>query len=132
LEPRALTADWRDGREKLFLATRLLGLRRERPTLFAEGSYVPLYGEGGRSDDHLCAFARQRDDITLVVAAPRLVGRLYQEGEGANWGGTTLPLPIAGPWHDILGRRCYGESGRVPASELFAEFPVAALLHTGD
>jgi len=132
LEPPALVADWRDGREKLFLATRLLNLRRERPALFAEGSYVPLYGEGGRGDDHLCAFARQRDDITLVVAVPRLVGRLYQGGEGANWGGTTLPLPIAGPWHDILGGRCYGESRRVPASELFAEFPVAALLHIGD
>ncbi|HEU0217187.1 MAG TPA: malto-oligosyltrehalose synthase [Stellaceae bacterium] len=132
LEPPALAADWRDGREKLFLAGRLLTLRRQRPALFSEGSYAPLYSEGGRGDDHLCAFTRQRDDITLVVAAPRLVWRLYQGGESADWGQTTLPLPIAGRWHDIVGGRCYSECERIPASKLFTEFPVAALLHIGD
>jgi (1->4)-alpha-D-glucan 1-alpha-D-glucosylmutase len=132
LEPSALVADWRDGREKLFLAVRLLDLRRERPALFAEGGYVPLYGEGGRGDDHLCAFARQRDDTTLVVAAPRLVHRLCRGGEAADWGAITLPLPTAGPWHDVLSGRCYGERERIPAAELFADFPIAALLHTAD
>jgi (1->4)-alpha-D-glucan 1-alpha-D-glucosylmutase len=129
LEPAALGTDWRDGREKLFLATRLLDLRRERPMLFAEGGYVPLYGEGGRGDEHLCAFARQRDETTLVVAVPRLVYRLCRGGESADWGGTALPLPDAGPWHDIVSGRCYRGQKHIPASELFAAFPVAAMLH---
>jgi len=131
-EPASLAADWRDGREKLFVATRLLELRRERPALFADGGYMPLYGEGGRGDDHLCTFARQRDETTLVVAAPRLVYRLYHGGETADWGATTLPLPGPGPWHDVLSGRDYEDRERIGVMELFATFPVAALLHTGD
>jgi len=88
-----------------------------------------LYGEGGRGDEHLCAFARQRDETTLVVAVPRLVYRLCRGGESADWGGTALPLPDAGPWHDIVSGRCYRGQKHIPASELFAAFPVAAMLH---
>jgi (1->4)-alpha-D-glucan 1-alpha-D-glucosylmutase len=132
IEPAALAADWHDGREKLFLASRLLRLRRDRSALFAEGGYTPFYGEGGRGEDHLCAFARHHEETTLVVAAPRLVYRLYRGGDCADWRGTALPLPTAGPWHDVLSGRRYGECERIPADELFAEFPVAALLHSGD
>jgi (1->4)-alpha-D-glucan 1-alpha-D-glucosylmutase len=126
-EPAALSADWQDGREKLFVASRLLRLRREYPALFAEGDYQPLGGEGGRANDRLCAFARSHDDMTLVVAVPRLVYRLHHNGE-AGWGATTLPLPREATWRDAFTGRSYESCDRIAASALFAEFPVAALL----
>jgi (1->4)-alpha-D-glucan 1-alpha-D-glucosylmutase len=125
----ALQPEWRDGREKLFVTRRLLQLRCEHPALFAEGDYQPLYGEGGRGDDHLCAFARRYGETTLVVAAPRLVFRLHQGGERPIWGATVLPLPQGGDWHDVFGGQVYAGCDRVPAAELFRAFPVAALLH---
>jgi (1->4)-alpha-D-glucan 1-alpha-D-glucosylmutase len=131
-EPASLTADWRDGREKLFLATRLLRLRREHPTLFADGEYVPLYGEGGRSDDHLCAFARRHEATTLVMAVPRLVYQLHHGGDEADWGATVLSLPQSGYWHNMLTDRGYDDCERLPAAELFSGFPVAALLHAAN
>jgi (1->4)-alpha-D-glucan 1-alpha-D-glucosylmutase len=103
-----------------------LRLRQEHPALFAEGDYQPLYGEDGRANDQLCAFARCHEKKTMVVAAPRLVYRLYHNGAG--WGATTLPLPDNCPWRDVLSGRSYTARERVCASELFAEFPVAVLL----
>lgn len=130
-EPEALAAEWRDGREKLFLANRLLRLRREFPMLFERGDYTPLYGEAGRADERLCAFARVYEETMLVVAAPRLTYRLYHNGDG-GWGATTLPLPRAANWHDVVGGRHYEKRDRVPAAELFTAFPVAVLLSSSN
>jgi (1->4)-alpha-D-glucan 1-alpha-D-glucosylmutase len=129
-EPASLSADWHDGREKLFLARKVLRLRREYPALFAEGDYQPLYGEGGRADDRLCAFARGHDDTTLVVAVPRQTYRLLNNGD-AGWGATALPLPKDGGWRDVLTDR-HHEGGRVAAAELFGEFPIAILLRAAN
>lgn len=131
MAPAAVQAEWQDGREKLFIARRLLHLRREYPALFAEGDYQPLYGEGGRGDDHLCAFARQHEATTLVVAAPRLIYRLHQGGDGPRWGATELRLPQAGDWCNILGRRTPTGCDRIAAADLFNDFPIAALLFQG-
>jgi (1->4)-alpha-D-glucan 1-alpha-D-glucosylmutase len=125
--PSTLAADWQDGREKLFLANRLLRLRQQYPALFAQGDYLPLHGEGGHAHDRLCAFARQHNGTTLVVAAPRLVHRLFHDGD-AGWGATMLPLPHEGHWRDVLVERSHAACGRIAATELFADFPVAALL----
>jgi (1->4)-alpha-D-glucan 1-alpha-D-glucosylmutase len=126
--PETLHHQWQDGREKLFLTRRLLDLRREYPELFAEGDYQPLYGEGGRGDDHLCAFARQHARTSLVMTVPRLVYRLYDGADRANWGATVLPLPCLGDWHDVLGGQNYTSCDRIAAAELFRDFPVAALV----
>lgn len=128
-EPSSLATDWQDGREKLFVANRLLRLRQQCPALFAEGDYQPLYGEGGRANDRLCAFARSHDGMTVVVAAPRLVYRLHHNG-GAGWGATSLALPHEGNWRDVLGGRSHVLCARITATDLFAEFPVAVLLST--
>ena len=44
-----LTERWQDGREKLFVARRLLEWRRSHPDLFAEADYQPLEIEGDKS-----------------------------------------------------------------------------------
>jgi (1->4)-alpha-D-glucan 1-alpha-D-glucosylmutase len=119
-----LADSWRDGREKLFIIQRLLGLRQSYPALFAEGDYRPLAAEGGNSA-HLCAFARSRGEEGLVVAVPRLVYRLYRDGSAADWGAAEIALPPGG-WRDAFTGRKLDE-GIVPVSRLLADFPVAVL-----
>ncbi len=116
------------GCAKLYLTHRLLRLRAQHPALFAAGDYTPLIAEGGRGDDHLCAFTREHDGEAIAVAVPRLVARLYRGGEAADWGGTGVMLPNGGDWEDVLGGGRHAGGGRVRAAELFGAFPVAVLL----
>jgi (1->4)-alpha-D-glucan 1-alpha-D-glucosylmutase len=122
-----LTENWRDGREKLFIARQLLELRRSQPELFAEGDYQPLEVEG-QASVHLCAFARNRSDVTMVVAVPRLVHQLHQGGQHAHWGETAIVLPPHRAWRDVFtGRRMDGQD-RVRACELLADSPACVLI----
>jgi (1->4)-alpha-D-glucan 1-alpha-D-glucosylmutase len=125
--PQELAREWHDGREKLFLTRCLLSLRRRHPDLFAAGDYQPLEVSGG-SSQHLCAFSRSHQGLTLVVAVPRLVHQLHRGGEIADWGDTEIALPTAGVFHDVFGARRLDWRDRVGAAELFREFPVAALI----
>jgi (1->4)-alpha-D-glucan 1-alpha-D-glucosylmutase len=126
LPVRKLAEGWRDGREKMFVASRLLRLRRDHPELFAEGDYLPLEVEGPRAA-HLCAFARRRDQQTLVVAAPRLIHRLHHGGAAADWGATALVLPEPGPWHDFFTGNRVDAVDKVPVATVLADFPVSVL-----
>jgi (1->4)-alpha-D-glucan 1-alpha-D-glucosylmutase len=119
---RALAANWRDGREKLFLIATLLGFRGRHPALFAQGDYEPLNPTGERAD-HLCAFKRERQNAALIVAVPRFPGTL--KSAVGRWRDTALLLPD-GHWQDLLTHRRAG-GGPQHAEELFGDFPVAAL-----
>ncbi|MBX0329733.1 malto-oligosyltrehalose synthase [Oscillochloris sp. ZM17-4] len=134
-----LLAQAEDGRVKLYLTERALGLRRERPALFAEGGYLPLIAVGDRAD-HAVAFARRLGEQEAISVAPRLSLRLA-EGEqrpptGAIWGETWLPLPgvdVGAAYANILtGERLvaqerHGMAG-LPMAELLAIFPLALLV----
>jgi (1->4)-alpha-D-glucan 1-alpha-D-glucosylmutase len=122
-----LMRGWQDGREKLFVARTLLALRREHPDLFAAGDYQPLEIGDGRNSDRVCAFSRFRDPETLVVAVPRLTWALYKDGASADWGATEIALPKRSSWRDVFSDRVLPGHGRIRASEVFAEFPVAVL-----
>ena len=121
-----LAERWQDGREKLFVARRLLEWRRSHPDLFAEADYQPLEVEGDRSG-HLCAFVRNRGDVSLIVAVPRLVYALYRGGTTADWGAAEIVFPAHGPWRDVFTGRSLVLQERVRVSDLLAEFPVCVL-----
>jgi (1->4)-alpha-D-glucan 1-alpha-D-glucosylmutase len=127
--PADLAANWRDGREKLFVTRQLLELRRIYPELFAEGDYQPLEVAGERSDC-VCAFARNRNDTAIAVAVPRLVQHLYREGErqSADWGDTEIGVPSRRRWQNVFTARTVEAGPRVRACELFADFPVCVLI----
>ena len=86
-----------DAVEKFALTRGLLGLRRERPELFLEGSYVPLQAVGAGAAS-VCAFARQWQDQALVVAVA------LPHGEARPDGTTRLdvPAPLRGRFVDVL------------------------------
>jgi (1->4)-alpha-D-glucan 1-alpha-D-glucosylmutase len=127
-----------DGRTKLHVVHTALTLRRERPTLFAEGGYLPLTAAGDAAE-HVLAFARKCEAGEAVAVAPRLCARLAAGQErpptGELWGDTWLPLPHAEPGARYLNRLtgaalAAAERDGVPGlalSEVLAEFPVALL-----
>jgi (1->4)-alpha-D-glucan 1-alpha-D-glucosylmutase len=125
--PAELSEHWQDGREKLFTARRLLKLRRNHPELFAEGDYQPLETQGEASG-HLCAFARNHGDQTIVVAVPRLVHQLYRGGQAAEWGATEIALPPRKGWRDVFTGRKYEAGDWIQAGEILADFPICVLI----
>jgi (1->4)-alpha-D-glucan 1-alpha-D-glucosylmutase len=125
--PADLGAGWHDGREKLFATRRLLALRRAHPDLFAAGDYQPLEVLGERGP-YLCAFVRTQGGVSLAVAVPRLAHQLCRAGESPDWGDSEIVLPANTAWQDAFTLRRLGRRDRVPACELFADFPVAALI----
>ncbi|WP_328394918.1 malto-oligosyltrehalose synthase [Streptomyces sp. NBC_00390] len=109
--------------EKLALTATALRLRRARPDLFgSSGTYAPLRAHGPAAG-HCVAFGRSGKVLTAVT---RLSLRLEQSG---GWRETALTLPEGG-WSDLLdpGRTFTGGSA-VRLSDLFADRPVALLIH---
>jgi (1->4)-alpha-D-glucan 1-alpha-D-glucosylmutase len=101
---------------KIRIVKAALKVRRARPETFLAGSYLPVLAAGVAAD-HVVAFGRSDD---VLVAATRWTVRLAETG----WGDTVVPVP-AGSWTDALTGRVL--SGSVPATDLFAELPVALL-----
>jgi (1->4)-alpha-D-glucan 1-alpha-D-glucosylmutase len=123
-----LTAQRQDGREKLFVTARLLGLRRDHPELFAAGDYQPLGIGEGRNSDRLCAFARSYRDEVLIVVVPHLTYGLFRDGGPADFGITDIALPSPGPWRNVFTGEMLASRDRIRATELFEDFPIAVLL----
>jgi (1->4)-alpha-D-glucan 1-alpha-D-glucosylmutase len=122
----ALATNWRDGQIKLFLAFELLKLRQRQPRIFQEGSYEPL-AVSGAGADRICAFARNAQDETIVVAALLYPGRSSQEDIGATKL-STPPAIKARSWVELFSRRQIEVSDdSFAARELFALLPVAVL-----
>jgi (1->4)-alpha-D-glucan 1-alpha-D-glucosylmutase len=117
LSLEAIGARGAEGMPKLWLTTRALAVRRERPAAFGpQGAYEPLQATGPAAD-HVIAFARNREAVTV---APRFPIRL-----GGRWEDTALALP-EGRWRNELTGEEW-PSGGAPLSRLLARFPVALL-----
>ena len=123
-----LAAQWSDGREKLFVTTRLLALRRRHPQLFAAGDYLPLEVGDGRHADRLCAFARRREGLLLAAIVPRLTWGLFRGGGMPEFGATEIALPAARGWRNVFTGLCLDPVERVRAGVLLRDFPVAVLV----
>ncbi len=105
-----------EGVPKLWLVTRLLRTRRERPELFSGSDYSPVVAHGAKAN-HAVSFVRDR----LLVVVPRLLF-----GLAGDWADTTIELP-KGRWKNLLTG--LEEDGQAPValSSLLSAFPVAVL-----
>ncbi|MGN6756565.1 MAG: malto-oligosyltrehalose synthase, partial [Thermomicrobiales bacterium] len=118
---------------KLWLTQRLLALRAAQPSLFACGDYRPLTARGAYAAN-VFAFARTLNDVTLVVAVPRLTIRIAGMGGpaplGALWRDTTLSLPAdVTRWRDALTGASHAPvDGTLACADLFDRLPFAVLL----
>ncbi len=136
---RELLEHGQDGRIKLYLIYRTLNFRRLHPRLFSSGSYLPLEGMGPMKD-HVCTFARTREDEVILVAVPRLVVRLTGGKEQPPlgeeiWKDTWLALPADWVNRTLInlytGERISvskkDQVSGLPLAEVFRNFPVAVL-----
>ena len=135
-----LLAAKEDGRVKLFVHLKKLGLRREQPGLLSAGEYLPVAGSGARTD-HVFAFIRRSGHTCVLVAVPRLLASLIPDsgqmpfGE-AVWQDTRLALPVdvsGDDWRNLFtGEHLFAteRDGQrsIAAAQLFAHFPVALLV----
>ena len=109
--------DWRSGAIKQRAIATALGLRRERPALFARGRFLPVAARGPRAEK-VFAFLREQEGARLLVAVPLRVAEPLRGAEAPAipaqwWGDTRIDLPG-------------GATLRV--AELFAEAPYALRL----
>lgn len=132
-----LQDNWRDGRLKFYLTHKALSFRRENPTLFRDGDYLPLRIKG-HMEEHVCAFARRLKKSWALVLAPRFLAKLGSARsfslDSHVWGDDRLLLPEEAPesWRNVFT----GESLKVSTAEkrglpltgMLSIFPVALLV----
>lgn len=129
-----LLARWQDGRIKMHVTCKALGLRRHYADLFRRGSYSGLIAQGGRAE-HVVAFARQHHGHAVLVVVPRLCASLLNEnreipiGEDV-WGDTRIELPpeLAGrSFRNVLTNQTITpepQANWLPLSFLLSVFPL--------
>jgi (1->4)-alpha-D-glucan 1-alpha-D-glucosylmutase len=114
-----LTANWQDGRIKLYLIRKALSFRLVHKELFAGGDYSPLEAVGERKD-RIVAFARHRRKEWVIVAVPRLVAGLLRRQNSLSpkdkWPALKIALPrdCPGRWRNVL------TNGTVSAKQIAA------------
>jgi (1->4)-alpha-D-glucan 1-alpha-D-glucosylmutase len=120
---------------KLFVTAKTLRWRRQHTELFQSANYIPLQVQGADAQ-HVFAFMWHRDDESLIVAVPRLIVGLHNDGK---WIADDCQLNIdanlllpeqcgQSRWKNLFsGIECRSESQSIPARELFDCFPVCVL-----
>lgn len=92
-----LLAQGYDGSGKLYVTLMLLTLRRERPQLFALGSYTALT-VSGEYKEHVLAFSRTHESQRVIVIVSRWACRLMKAVRappvGDVWGDTRIELDV--------------------------------------
>jgi (1->4)-alpha-D-glucan 1-alpha-D-glucosylmutase len=126
---RRFYESWQDGSIKLLVLSALLDQRKSNPELFAKADYQPLACTGPRADQ-VCAFVRQSETSSVVVAAKLFPAR---SADDSSWTATTIVCPAGlTNGRDIFtGRPLAVADGAYSAAHLFADLPVAALLPEG-
>ncbi|MGA8270192.1 MAG: malto-oligosyltrehalose synthase [Candidatus Sulfotelmatobacter sp.] len=130
-----------DGRLKLYVIWKTLGLRKQYPDLFREGEYVPLAIHGARAN-HAVAFMRRFEGSSALVIVPRLTGGLLHQLEGSPtgrevWQDTHIllpPCPCSKAYRNVFTGNVLelanpADQLRMDVSTAFAEVPVALYLH---
>jgi (1->4)-alpha-D-glucan 1-alpha-D-glucosylmutase len=133
----SLLDNWTSGAIKLLVTTVGLMLRRSRPDLFLEGSYVPMATET-TVDADVIAFARVHGDDAVLVVAPTLCAPLFSGDSALPIGGAAwktsrvmLPTELADRTfrHEITGAEirpvAAGSQAWIFVGQLFETVPVA-------
>lgn len=123
-----------DGRIKLFLIYKALGLRHKHRGLFEKGDYLPLE-TGGKYKENVIAFARMHKPLWSVTVAPRFLTQVSGEDTypfGADvWEDTCVNLPKNAPslWNDGLTGVQIRSGQSLYVSSVLTQFPCALLIN---
>ena len=133
--PAHLTSGWQDGRIKMHVTRRGLQFRRNHPSLFLRGDYIPLVVDGEQRDC-VVAMARRHRAEWCVAVAPRFTTRLIPDRDEFRWDwrDTRVVLPKEAPlrWESVFapsGSDARARSERtLMVGDLLRQFPVAMIL----
>jgi (1->4)-alpha-D-glucan 1-alpha-D-glucosylmutase len=140
---RGLLQNWEDGAIKLYLVYRALNYRKQHPSLFIEGTYLPIISEGTRKD-HVCAFARQKGEGCALVVVPRFLTPLVKVEEeplgDQVWTDTFIVVPegVTGEQFlnvftdEMIQTQIQERKKRIYLRHIFKTFPVAMLEAIGE
>jgi (1->4)-alpha-D-glucan 1-alpha-D-glucosylmutase len=135
-----IAANMYDGRAKMYVTWKVLGLRSQQPELFRRGDYAPLQIVGTRAK-HALAFTRRLGNARAVITVPRLcyqlVGNEQRLPTGIDvWGDTAIQTiePANTPFRNVLTGEHVGLESRddravIRISSVLNAFPVAVLLN---
>jgi (1->4)-alpha-D-glucan 1-alpha-D-glucosylmutase len=125
----ALANAWSDGRIKLALMARLLGVRREFAKELTEGDYRPLDVKGPDSNE-IVAFARCHGGDAVLVIVARLFNRSTQGGRRwptwRDWD-ATISVEDFSALQQLLTTRQSPQGPELAVSEVFDVLPLAVL-----
>ncbi len=132
---KELLRNWRDGRAKLYLTSKVLNLRRQYRPLFLDGSFTPQ-GIAGKRAKNLLAYARHRKNQWALTVVPRFLAHADAPTSWDQmadfWRDTKIMLPAKSPgnWQNVLsGQSMQATRERkgwsVSAVETFKDFAVA-------
>jgi (1->4)-alpha-D-glucan 1-alpha-D-glucosylmutase len=128
---------WKDGRIKLYITYKALGVRKSHEDVLQKGEYIPLQIDG-QKQEHVLSFARCKTGTWVVVIIPRLMTKLSHVAKLPTgrrvWGDGLLLLPEGAPlrWHNIFT----GENLQVSSTkrglnlcDILRVFPIALLIN---
>ncbi len=138
LSVRQLLETPEDGRLKLYMIWRTLCFRKQWPDVFRQGEYLPLTVQGAKAN-HVVAFVRKLERVSVLVAVPRLVAGLLGDTDvppiGRQiWEDTEVLLPASvssGKYWNVLtgeNKEFPKSDAKLALSELLTHFPVALCL----
>jgi (1->4)-alpha-D-glucan 1-alpha-D-glucosylmutase len=118
-----------DGRVKMYVTARALGVRRARAALFQQGEYRALEVTGSHAE-HVCAFARIHAGAAVLTVVPRLLARRGADSLplGAEyWADTRVVVPenMTTFRNAFTEERVHGVT--LALGDVLASFPVALL-----
>ncbi len=120
-------------RMKLYLITRALQTRRQRPALFHWGTYEPLKAVPAGFTEHVMAYARVHEGQYCLTVVPRFLTEMVphiRAPSGDIWKDAVLRLPdkYPGTWTSAISGEQYAADSFLPIGKLFRQFPVALLM----
>jgi len=125
---KELMQNWQNGAIKMLVTARLLALRKTEPDLFATGKYESITVSGSKAD-WICAFERQLESKSVMVAVARFPARRAAD---PDWGDTEIPVPTSLQGkvlrNTITGATISRKGTSLAPGELFDSLPVALLI----
>ena len=128
-----------NGLLKMYITKMALNFRNRHPSLFLNGSYLPLDTQGKQAQ-HLCGFLRQHAKDICLIILPRFLTHLTSDpwklplGDSI-WGQTKVYLPSnveSQPFRNVMTQEIVAPQNssnmiELPVGSLFSHFPFAVL-----
>jgi (1->4)-alpha-D-glucan 1-alpha-D-glucosylmutase len=125
-----LFKSWKDGRIKMHLIRSLLQYRKQHPSLFSQGDYIPLKITGPSAERFVAFLRRQGSKQLLVVALRRMDGQGVADLKKICEGTTLILSTSTTSWHNLFTdhemTKC---STKIPLETIFDVLPVAVYYH---